>query len=79
MPTNWWHRQNAALLKFDPNFGKCRSEVSGDVISGVADIVVLDFRMISKDVSQTLTPPTLEDTSMQEMTYQLTADLLPLT
>ena len=48
MPTNWWDRQDAAPLKFDPkpvgggifgrflNFGKCRSEVAGEVISGVA-------------------------------------------
>ena len=46
MPTNWFGRQNAASLKFDPkpsnavgrfsNFGKCRSKVAGDVISDVA-------------------------------------------
>ena len=48
MTTNWWGRQNAASLKFDPkpsdaafrsffsNFGKCRSKVAGDIISGVA-------------------------------------------
>ena len=47
-PTNWWGRQNAVPLKFDPklseaafsaffpNFDKCRSEVAGDVMSGAA-------------------------------------------
>ena len=44
--TNWWGRQNAVPLKFDPkpsrgdifsrfsNFDKSRLEVAGDVISG---------------------------------------------
>ena len=49
MPTNWQGRRNAAQLKFDPkpaetafsaaffsNFDKCRSEVAGVVISGLA-------------------------------------------
>ena len=46
-PTNWWCRQNAAALKFDPkpseaafsvclNFVKCRPEVIDDVIFSVA-------------------------------------------
>ena len=45
---NGWARQNAAPLKFDPkpsevafsevfpNFDKCRAEILGDVISGMA-------------------------------------------
>ena len=44
-PSNWWGRQNAAPLKFDPklskavflavfsNFDKCRPEVADEVIS----------------------------------------------
>ena len=45
--TNWWGKQNAAPLKFDPklsevafsvfpNFDKCRPEIADDVIFGEA-------------------------------------------
>ena len=45
MPTNWWGRQNAVPLRFDPKpleavfsavfeLNKCRAEAAGDVISG---------------------------------------------
>ena len=42
-PTNWWSRQNAAPLKFNPeaafrpllsNFDECRPEVADDAIPG---------------------------------------------